>query len=369
MDLFRAVLQRNELSPRTLLLSEAVIDVNSANYSAWHFRRLCLEALHSDLSAELEWVAGVARDTPKNYQLWHHRRTLLERLADCSPQRAFTELSLTAEVLQSDSKNYHAWSHRQWCLHFFSRPSPLEAAAARGDENRDGSVELPKHADVFAAELVFVEGLLKEDVRNNSAWNQRFFVRTHAPRSEEASSHAPPASSLPSTHTASQVHPLSSSMLLEDLSYVGSKLVLAPNNESPWNYIEGLMRTQSAWGAQQRRALLEMVNNLPGYPADTGDLGPDATDAQLSDRASMLPNRFAQSVLLELWLSDSAGHPAEPQRAREAADRLAKELDPIRSKYWMWRAQQIDEQIAAAGGKEGAASASAAAGAGAAAAK
>lgn len=68
MDMFRAVLRSNELSRRTLLLSEAVIDCNSANYSAWHFRRLCLERLGSDLNAELEWVATVALDTPKNYQ-------------------------------------------------------------------------------------------------------------------------------------------------------------------------------------------------------------------------------------------------------------------------------------------------------------
>jgi protein farnesyltransferase/geranylgeranyltransferase type-1 subunit alpha len=68
MDMFRAVLRSNELSRRTLLLSEAVIDCNSANYSAWHFRRLCLERLDSDLAAELEWVATVALDTPKNYQ-------------------------------------------------------------------------------------------------------------------------------------------------------------------------------------------------------------------------------------------------------------------------------------------------------------
>lgn len=350
MDLFRAVLQRNELSPRTLLLSEAVIDVNSANYSAWHFRRLCLEALHSDLSAELEWVAGVARDTPKNYQLWHHRRTLLERLADCSPKRAFNELSLTAEVLQADAKNYHAWSHRQWCLHFFARPTPAEVAAAAADENRDGAVELPVHANVFAAELVFVDGLLKDDVRNNSAWNQRFFVRTHAPRSAEAAKHAAPA--------GSRGHPFSASMLSEEIAYTGSKLALAPHNESPWNYLEGLMRNQRAWGAGHRRALLQLVANLPGMPAEAGaDLPDQASDAELSDRAALLPNRFAQSVLLELWLSASAGHAAEPQRAKAAAERLAKDLDPVRAKYWMWRAQQIEEQSAAAA-KDGAAAAS-----------
>jgi len=116
MDIFRAVVASGELSSRVLLLSEAVIECNSANYSAWHLRRQCLDHLHSDLSEELEWVATVALDTPKNYQLWHHRRSLLQRLDDRSPARAFKELQLTADVLDMDAKNYHAWTHRQWCL-------------------------------------------------------------------------------------------------------------------------------------------------------------------------------------------------------------------------------------------------------------
>lgn len=52
-------------------------------------------------------------------------------------------------ALSSDSKNYHAWAHRQVVV----------AAAGAWQQERD-----------------YVEGLLQQDVRNNSAWNQRFFV-------------------------------------------------------------------------------------------------------------------------------------------------------------------------------------------------
>ena len=48
-----------------------------------------------------------------------------------------------------DAKNYHAWGHRQWVLRTFG-----------GWED----------------ELAYVEELLQEDLRNNSAWNQRFYV-------------------------------------------------------------------------------------------------------------------------------------------------------------------------------------------------
>ena len=324
MDLFRAVVASNELSPRTLLLSEAVIDVNSANYSAWHFRRLCLERLGSDVGAELEWVATVARDTPKNYQLWHHRRSLLELLADRSPPRALRELELTAEILQLDSKNYHAWSHRQWCLHFFARPSVREAQDSSADH---------AHADVFAAELVFIDTLLDQDVRNNSAWNQRFFVRTHARSSAEALGQ--PAAASSSTHAS----PMSGDVIHEELLYTGSKLLLAPHNESPWNYLEGLMR-QKKFHASQRLALLALLANLPDYPPQLAALPEEATEQQLTERVALLPNRFAQSLLVELWESNN-----QHALAKAACERLANELDPIRVKYWEFRKQQIEARM------------------------
>jgi hypothetical protein len=54
-----------------------------------------------------------------------------------------------AGALDADSKNYHAWAHRQVVV----------AAGA-----------------AWQQEQQYVQRLLAEDVRNNSAWNQRFFV-------------------------------------------------------------------------------------------------------------------------------------------------------------------------------------------------
>ena len=52
-------------------------------------------------------------------------------------------------MFQQDSKNYHVWSYRQW---------------------------LVRHFDLWDTELPDVEELIDEDVRNNSAWNHRYFV-------------------------------------------------------------------------------------------------------------------------------------------------------------------------------------------------
>jgi protein farnesyltransferase/geranylgeranyltransferase type-1 subunit alpha len=146
MNYFRAMLHADERSKRAFDLTTEVIALNPANYTTWHFRRLCIDALGAgvDLQKELSWLSELALDYPKNYQIWYHRRCIVEKLGDSSHELEFTE-----EALEDDSKNYHAWAHRQWALKTFS---------------------------LWQDELAFTDKLLNQDMRNNSAWNQRYFV-------------------------------------------------------------------------------------------------------------------------------------------------------------------------------------------------
>ena len=52
-------------------------------------------------------------------------------------------------VFDVDNKNYHAWAHRQWAI---------------------------THFGLWEGELEFTDAMIKEDLRNNSAWNQRWFI-------------------------------------------------------------------------------------------------------------------------------------------------------------------------------------------------
>ena len=80
-----------------------------------------------------------------------HRRVIVTALNDPSH-----ELGFTSRALELDAKNYHTWAYRQWALsHFF----------AEDDAH-----------DAWQGELAYVDQLLDEDVRNNSAWNHRWFV-------------------------------------------------------------------------------------------------------------------------------------------------------------------------------------------------
>ena len=68
---FRAIQQRNETSERALHLTADVIEHNSANYTAWYYRRRCLKDLGIDLEDERVFTDKWARDCPKNYQAMH----------------------------------------------------------------------------------------------------------------------------------------------------------------------------------------------------------------------------------------------------------------------------------------------------------
>ena len=54
-------------------------------------------------------------------------------------------------MLEQDSKNYHVWSYRQWLVKRFG---------LFDDED----------------EMKWTESMIDADVRNNSAWNHRWFL-------------------------------------------------------------------------------------------------------------------------------------------------------------------------------------------------
>lgn len=116
-------------------------------YYARQYRYKTLLALKSPLDLELRLMDELAVKHLKTYQVWHHRRLLLTEMRKPAP-----ELEFIAKSLKVDAKNYHTWSYRQWLLAYF---------------NDD---------ELWKGELDFVERMLTDDIRNNSAWHHRFFT-------------------------------------------------------------------------------------------------------------------------------------------------------------------------------------------------
>lgn len=217
-DYFRAVQQRNELSSRALDLTTLCLQLNPANYTVWHYRRQCLQALDlyndpQQMNRDLQMAALLGGQNPKNYQIWYHRRAFLEELEEENLTYALkNELTYIANVIQSDGKNYHAWSHRQWVL------------SALND------------AEMWAQELEYTSSLIERDIRNNSAWNGRWFV----------------------LHRGEGNTGLDSSVAQQQMEFSLSVAKEDPHNPSPWRFLLAIVKEQQLSNPEKQ----EIVNKI-----------------------------------------------------------------------------------------------------------
>ncbi|KAJ2809333.1 CAAX geranylgeranyltransferase alpha subunit, partial [Coemansia furcata] len=224
-DYFRAIMAAGEVSQRAFELSGRVIDANAAHYTAWVYRKKLIIDLGLDIGEELRWVSEISGRHIKNYQLWHHRGALLPLLLDpqdvgrlSQEQRVLIpairdELRFVGEVIDNDSKNFHAWSHRQLVVRSYG---------------------------LWDQEMAYVETQINQDVRNNSAWNQRYFVLT--------------------ANQSTDDFVLTEDVADREIAYAVEKIKLAPNNESPWSYVIGLLVRHAPAMLYER--LLPRINEL-----------------------------------------------------------------------------------------------------------
>ncbi|KAJ1728266.1 CAAX geranylgeranyltransferase alpha subunit [Coemansia sp. BCRC 34490] len=299
MSYLRAVMAKREVSQRALDLTGRVIEVNPGHYTVWMYRKQLVEELGTDSESELDWVAEISEIHHKNYQLWHYREALISRLLDQKTAEALTqdqlvrhpvirrELLFATNAIDGDSKNFHAWSYRQWIVRTYG---------------------------IWDQELVFVDTMINEDVRNNSAWNQRYFVLM-------GNGSGRPDKNLDS--------PLEDSLVDREIAYAIEKIKLAPNNESPWSYITGLLLRHAP--ARLYNTLLPKLQALAaegsGYASSitTTPMYWSALVDIYERQAKDLPDQA--SVLLDM--------------AKDACDLLASDHDPMRGKYWEFRKSQL----------------------------
>jgi protein farnesyltransferase/geranylgeranyltransferase type-1 subunit alpha len=277
--LIYALMNRNERSERALVLTTEVIQQNSANYTAWVWRRACLESLGlpARLDDELEFTLNWIKASPKNYQVWFHRRWLIDTAFSYAEAASATAQSqkniITAEfqfiedALSSDAKNYNCFCHRVFLV-------GLSAAWQTVDES-------------IAMELKFTAELIEKDVRSNSAWSYRRQTLQKIVSKDEPL--------------------LPYDVVADEIRFGVQRLTMAPSNESVWQYIRSL----NGWQA------FPHVKEVAEFFAHE------------SAEASGFHNRFALMTLLEL-----AKYHKDAAEVERIHDLLEFKADVIRAKFW-----------------------------------
>lgn len=93
---------------------------------------------------------------------------------------------------------------------------------------------------------------------------------------------------------------------------------MAPQNQSPWNYLRGLLRYAKLPASSMKDFALEFAS---------------------LDR----PDEVHSSHALDLLADAYAKEVNKKEQAAEALDLLAKKYDPIRANYWNYRKSLLEQ--------------------------
>ncbi|PNS17765.1 hypothetical protein CAC42_3160 [Sphaceloma murrayae] len=318
MSYLRAVMAANEMSERALELTEEIIGMNPAHYTVWLYRLRIITSLPVALAQEIAWLNAIALRHQKNYQIWHHRQHLVDRIG--SP---IGEIAFVNRMLKGDAKNYHVWSYRQWLVRRFGLWD-VEGENGRGDlddddedddeDDEEGQGEGPSLASradhggppaeirTRTTELEETALYIAQDVRNNSAWNHRFFIVNGDPAAQGVKDPA---------------------VYDREVAFAKEAIRKAPQNQSPWSYLKGIVDR-----AKGREGVVELKAFCEEFVEGQGE--------------GKVRSSHALDLLAEIW-----GRERRVAEAKRAYQLLAERYDPIRGNYWNYLRGRLEGQSAA----------------------
>jgi protein farnesyltransferase/geranylgeranyltransferase type-1 subunit alpha len=285
-DYVRACMQSNEMSERALELTKDACQLNPANYTVWCYRRKLLYNLESDLNEELTFIEKMIKENPKNYQV-RLNFSFINSLLYCIQVWEHRRLIIERSGLISNE------------LSFLSNVIDHDSKNYHSWQYRQW---LLKTYSLWSDELNYVEHLLQRDIRNNSAWNQRYFVIAHTTGFKDE-------------------------IIERELDYVEKRIESYPDNESAWNYLRGIVRFRSINTNDQR--VWNFCYNL-------------YENKFVKDSFNSQQWRYLLAYMIELLIDDDRDDKREENKKMiiDLCEKLARQIDPIRRKYW----QYIQEQ-------------------------
>ena len=160
-----------------------------------------------------------------------------------------------------------------------------------------------------------MDASISEDVRNNSAWNHRYFVCFGADELKTIEAEG-----------GNRKEVLDSGKLVVDedvvereINYAKDHIAWAPQNPSPWNYLKGVL-------------------NRAGIPIS--DLQVFCEGFVGGKNADLMGDNVRSSHAID-WLGEIYALEGNFERSKACFEALGKKWDPIRRKYWEYRSKQL----------------------------
>jgi len=239
-------------------------------------------------------------------------------------------------MLSGDAKNYHVWSYRQWLIRRY------ELWTSRLPSGRASPFET-------TTEIQETELYIQDDVRNNSAWNHRFFIITG-----QLPSLSTPTISNEDIGSAGKER---EELLQREIEYAKAQIRLAPQNQSPWLYISGLSdllhgkegvdsleefcqefippSTTTSDGTETSGLMgIDMVEELEVWKSIRGQNDEDR-------RGPAVKSSHALEMLCEIYAKQDSDMKRVAKRGYELLGRL---YDPVRKNYWDYLSEKINDE-------------------------
>ena len=153
-------------------------------------------------------------------------------------------------------------------------------------------------------------------MRNNSAWNHRWFVTFGRFERDTKEGQA--------SGPTEEVYE-------REIAYAKDKIREAPQNASPWNYLKGVLRRQSGGTTKEYVVLKEFALEF--------------VDLENEEEEEVVRSSHALDLLAEIWAQEVG----ERKRAERALELLGGKFDPIRKNYWEYRRSLLAEAEASVG--------------------
>lgn len=151
-----------------------------------------------------------------------------------------------------------------------------------------------------------MDRLIAEDIRNNSAWNQRFFVLKH--------------------------YGFTPDVIQGEIIYAINRIRVVKNNESAWNYLIGILKQSGDGFLDQFPIVQEFAEEL---------------------YSSGVRSPYLLAFLIDLYqeqcLNEENALEKEnlSRKVYNLCDEMSKKHDVIRRKYWQYVADQFKSKLSA----------------------